>query len=75
MGFYQGQLKEVIQYPDLKIEVLQIFREVGNAILFCLLIEQAMVSDTVSEWARIVTLEMRTLYSRTHLGWLILIYT
>ena len=43
MGFYQMQLKEVIQYPDLKMEVFQIFREFGNAVLFCLLIEQAMV--------------------------------
>ena len=43
MEFYQAKLKEIIQYPDLKMEVFQIFREVGNAILFCLLLEQAMV--------------------------------
>ena len=43
MAFYQAQLKEVIQYPDLKMEAFQIFREFGNAVLFCLLIEQAMV--------------------------------
>ena len=47
MGFYQAQLKDVIQYPDLKMEVFQIFREVGNAIIFCLLTEQAMVSSDI----------------------------
>ena len=45
LEYYQKLLKDVIQYPDLKMEVFQIFREVGNAMLFCLLLEQAMVSN------------------------------
>lgn len=44
MGYYQAQLAELIQYPDLRTEVFQSFREVGNAILFCMLVEQALVS-------------------------------
>ena len=44
MGYYQAQLNELIQYPDMRTEVFQIFREVGNAIVFCMLIEQALVS-------------------------------
>lgn len=49
MAFYQAQLKELIQYPDLKMEVFQIFREIGNAILFCLLLEQAMTQEEVCD--------------------------
>lgn len=49
MAFYQAQLKEVIQYPDLKMEAFQIFREFGNAVLFCLLIEQAMTQEEVCD--------------------------
>lgn len=47
MGYYQAQLAELIQYPDLRTEVFQSFREVGNAILFCMLVEQALVSITI----------------------------
>ena len=43
MGYYQAQLNDLIQYPDMRTEVFQIFREVGNAIVFCMLIEQALV--------------------------------
>ena len=46
MGYYQAQLAELIQYPDMRTEVFQLFREVGNAILFCMLVEQALVSDS-----------------------------
>lgn len=44
MGYYQAQLADLIQYPDLRTEVFQSFREVGNALLFCMLVEQALVS-------------------------------
>lgn len=44
MGYYQAQLNDLIQYPDLRTEVFQSFREVGNAILFCMLVEQSLVS-------------------------------
>lgn len=47
MAYYQAQLNDMIQYPDLKTEVFQSFREVGNAILFCMLVEQSLVSEFV----------------------------
>ena len=47
MGYYQAQLNELIQYPDMRTEVFQIFREVGNAIVFCMLIEQALVCKMI----------------------------
>jgi cytoplasmic FMR1 interacting protein len=43
LSYYHAQLNDMIQYPDLRTEVFQTFREVGNAIIFCLLIEQALV--------------------------------
>ena len=46
MGYYQAQLIDLIQYTDLRTEVFQNFREIGNAVLFCLLVEQALVSET-----------------------------
>ena len=45
LGYYHAQLNDMIQYPDLRTEVFQSFREIGNAIVFCLLIEQSLVSD------------------------------
>ena len=36
-----------MQYTDLKSEVFQGLKEVGNTIIFCRLIEQAFVSDTI----------------------------
>ena len=52
MGYYQAQLNELIQYPDMRTEVFQIFREVGNAIVFCMLIEQALVRTSVESEPR-----------------------
>lgn len=49
LGYYQAQLKEVIQYPDVKTEMFQSFREVGNAILFCMLIEQSLSQEEVCD--------------------------
>jgi len=43
LEYYQAQLRDIIQYPDVKTEMFQSFREIGNALLFCLLIEQALV--------------------------------
>lgn len=45
LGYYHAQLNDIVQYPDVKTEMFQSFREVGNAILFCLLIEQSLVSS------------------------------
>jgi len=46
LGYYLAQLNDMIQYPDLRTEVFQSFREIGNAILFCLLVEQSLVCIT-----------------------------
>jgi len=43
LEYYQAQLRDIIQYPDVKTEMFQSFREIGNALLFCLLIEQGLV--------------------------------
>ncbi|KAL5012104.1 hypothetical protein ScPMuIL_010655 [Solemya velum] len=49
IGYYQAHLKDLIQYPDLRTEAFQSFREVGNAILFCCLIEQALTQEEVCD--------------------------
>lgn len=49
MGYYQAQLNDLIQYPDLRTEVFQSFREVGNAILFCMLVEQSLTQEEVCD--------------------------
>lgn len=41
--FYSEMLSDIIQYPDLRTDVFQSFREIGNAILLTLLMEQALV--------------------------------
>ena len=45
MQYYQAQLADFIQYPDLRTEVFQCFRELGNAMLFTMLIEQSLVCE------------------------------
>ena len=45
LGYYLAQLNDMIQYPDLRTEVFQSFREIGNAVLFCLLVEQSLVRN------------------------------
>lgn len=43
--YYYDQLSDIMQYPELRTEMFQSFREVGNAILFCLMIEESLVSS------------------------------
>lgn len=43
LQYYYAQLNDIIQFSDLRVEVFQSFREIGNAILFCLLLEQSLV--------------------------------
>lgn len=45
--YFQAQLNDLIQYPDLRTEVFQSFREIGNAILFCMLVEQSLTQEEV----------------------------
>lgn len=48
LEFYLHHLKDVMMYPELKTEVFQVFNEIGNIILFCLLVEQTLVSRTLT---------------------------
>ena len=43
LEYYNANLENIMQYGELKTEVFQAFREVGNVIVFCLLIEQELV--------------------------------
>eukprot|EP00079_Xenopus_tropicalis_P033634 XP_017947405.1 PREDICTED: cytoplasmic FMR1-interacting protein 2 isoform X2 [Xenopus tropicalis] len=49
LEFFHHQLKDIIEYAELKTDVFQSLREVGNAILFCLLIEQALSQEEVCD--------------------------
>lgn len=49
LHYYQAQLTDIVQYSDVKTEMFQGFREVGNAILFCLLIEQSLSQEEVCD--------------------------
>ena len=44
--YYQAQINDLVQYPDLRTEVFQSFREIGNAIVFITLVEQSLVSGS-----------------------------
>ena len=49
LEYYQAQLKDVIQLPDVRVAMFQLFREMGNAILFCMLIEQSLSQEEVCD--------------------------
>ncbi|VEL25684.1 unnamed protein product [Protopolystoma xenopodis] len=40
--YYYNQLRQVYQYPDLRTNVCQNFRELGNIIIFCLQLEKSL---------------------------------
>eukprot|EP01116_Phalansterium_solitarium_P006992 TRINITY_DN1943_c1_g1_i3.p1 TRINITY_DN1943_c1_g1~~TRINITY_DN1943_c1_g1_i3.p1 ORF type:complete len:369 (-),score=133.49 TRINITY_DN1943_c1_g1_i3:126-1232(-) len=42
--YFEANLREIIQYPDLRSEVLQNFRELGNIILFVQMADRALAS-------------------------------
>ncbi|KAF4800002.1 cytoplasmic FMR1-interacting protein 1 [Turdus rufiventris] len=42
LEFFHHQLKDIVEYAELKTVCFQNLREVGNAVLFCLLIEQSL---------------------------------
>lgn len=46
LEFFHHQLKDIVEYAELKTVCFQNLREVGNAILFCLLSEQSLVCST-----------------------------
>jgi cytoplasmic FMR1 interacting protein len=43
-GYFQLKLKEIMAYPDLKPEVLQNVRELGNILVFCKMIDHSVVN-------------------------------
>lgn len=43
LEFFHHQLKDIVEYAELKTVCFQNLREVGNALLFCLLSEQSLV--------------------------------
>lgn len=49
MFLLQAQLNDIVQYPDARTELFHNFREFGNALIFCLLIEQAMSQEEVCD--------------------------
>uniref|UniRef100_UPI00358E9EC8 cytoplasmic FMR1-interacting protein 2-like isoform X1 n=1 Tax=Myxine glutinosa TaxID=7769 RepID=UPI00358E9EC8 len=49
LEFFHHQLKDIVEYAELKTDVFQSLREVGNAVLFCLLIEQSLSQEEVCD--------------------------
>lgn len=49
LEFFHHQLKDIVEYAELKTVCFQNLREVGNAILFCLLIEQSLVGGDLNQ--------------------------
>ena len=47
LGFYLAQLAPVIQHKDLRTDVFQAFKELGNALIFSLLLEKALGQQEV----------------------------
>ena len=44
LEYYHASLEPIMQYPYLRTDVFQGFREIGNAILFCVQLEGFLVS-------------------------------
>ena len=53
LEFYNANLESIMQYRDLKTEVFQAFREVGNIILFCLRVEEQLVRTSQTQYFQI----------------------
>ncbi|KAL7645445.1 UNVERIFIED_CONTAM: hypothetical protein RMT77_003831 [Armadillidium vulgare] len=49
LGYYQENLRDIVQYADASTELFHNFREMGNALLFCLLIEQSLTQEEVCD--------------------------
>nr|XP_002730808.1 PREDICTED: cytoplasmic FMR1-interacting protein 2-like [Saccoglossus kowalevskii] len=49
LGFYEAKLNSILQYPDLRTLVFQKFRELGNAILFCRILEQSLTKEELND--------------------------
>lgn len=53
LEFFHHQLKDIVEYAELKTVCFQNLREVGNALLFCLLSEQSLVRRNIAQRTRI----------------------
>eukprot|EP00794_Sanderia_malayensis_P007099 gene7099-7902_t len=49
LEYYNANLENIMHYGELRTEVFQAFREVGNVILFCLLIEQELTIGEITD--------------------------
>ncbi|XP_061416075.1 cytoplasmic FMR1-interacting protein 2 isoform X2 [Lethenteron reissneri] len=49
LEFFHHQLKDIVEYAELKTDVFQSLREVGNAVVFCLLTEQSLSQEEVCD--------------------------
>ncbi|ROT84477.1 putative cytoplasmic FMR1-interacting protein [Penaeus vannamei] len=49
LGYYHAQLNDIVQYPDARTDLFHHFRELGNALLFCLLVEQSLTQEEVCD--------------------------
>uniref|UniRef100_A0A7N8WYJ7 Cytoplasmic FMR1-interacting protein n=1 Tax=Mastacembelus armatus TaxID=205130 RepID=A0A7N8WYJ7_9TELE len=49
LEFFHHQLKDIVEYAELKTVCFQNLREVGNAMLFCLLTEQSLSQEEVCD--------------------------
>ncbi|XP_066917897.1 cytoplasmic FMR1-interacting protein 2-like isoform X2 [Clytia hemisphaerica] len=49
LEFYNANLESIMQYRDLKTEVFQAFREVGNIIIFCLQVEELLTQEEIAD--------------------------
>uniref|UniRef100_A0A672QMW5 Cytoplasmic FMR1-interacting protein n=1 Tax=Sinocyclocheilus grahami TaxID=75366 RepID=A0A672QMW5_SINGR len=49
LEFFHHQLKDIVEYAELKTVCFQSLREVGNALLFCLLSEQSLSQEEVCD--------------------------
>ncbi|CAK9290425.1 unnamed protein product, partial [Gordionus sp. m RMFG-2023] len=45
LAYYQAQLKEILKYPNLKTGTFQLFREIGNCLLFALCLEKNLFEE------------------------------
>ncbi|PAA91196.1 hypothetical protein BOX15_Mlig033928g1, partial [Macrostomum lignano] len=49
LGYYCAQLRPIVAHPDLRTEVFQAFREFGNTVLACLMMEQSLTVEEVCD--------------------------
>jgi len=66
LGFYQKNLEDMVQFPDLRTVVFQAFREVGNAVLLILHLEHALVSIGYSHSVVVVIATVSYSSSNSH---------